>query len=136
MIEVDDIGNERHAMCDLCFACISSLGLLLKLHSIYCYYVRFFLLAFQVVVHMCGLHPCSQDLLDYPLLFQFYVIPSCPMHLHLPLCQPWSHLSFSSWFQNLHYHNPSLEKVWGWRFTLPSEFLFWELESWWTPEPS
>jgi hypothetical protein len=33
-------------------------------------------------------------------------------------------------------HNPSLERVWGWRLTLPSELLFWELESRWTPEPS
>jgi hypothetical protein len=27
-------------------------------------------------------------------------------------------------------------REWGWRLTLPSEFLFWELGSWWTPKPS
>jgi len=26
-------------------------------------------------------------------------------------------------------------KVWDWRFTLPSELSFWELESQWTPKP-
>ncbi len=28
------------------------------------------------------------------------------------------------------------ERVWRWRFTLPSEFPLWELESQWTPKPS
>jgi hypothetical protein len=28
------------------------------------------------------------------------------------------------------------ERVWRWRSTLPSELPFWELESWWTLEPS
>jgi hypothetical protein len=31
--------------------------------------------------------------------------------------------------------NPSVERVWGWRLTLPSELLFWELESRLTLKP-
>ncbi len=75
MIEANDIENQGHAMCALHFAC--TLRLLLRLHSIYCCFVGFLWLTSQaIVVHMCGLHPCSQDLFDSPLLFQLYVPPS------------------------------------------------------------